>query len=270
MKKILAPIIGAALIAGVTGCTVANTQPNERAVQYDAGMFSSTQFENCVNPGVREWNGPGDETYIYPAGQRNYQFLADGSGEMGAIDVLTKNQASVTVEGVISFELTGDCDKLREFHERVGAQHEWNQLLTIYMAQPIKDLITEATLNFTWEELTRDETKRQEWSKLVTERLNPRINHTINGEYFKVLSVTLQKPKLNAELEASLNRAQIATQEAVTQEQQNTRIKTELEGIQEQIDVLGVDGYLKSKAIDKGNIPFITIPEGSPLVVQGR
>lgn len=269
MKKFLAPIVGAALIAGATGCTVISTEPNERAVQYDAGIFSSTQFENCVNPGVREWNGPGDVSKIYPAGQRNYQFLANG-GDMGAIEVLTKNQATVTIEGVISFELTGDCDKLREFHERVGAQHGWDQLLTIYMAQPIKDLITEATLNFTWEELTRDELKRQEWSKMVTERLNPRINHTINGDYFKVLSVTLQKPTLNPELKASLDRAQIATQDAITQEQANTRIRTEMDGIRDQIAVLGVDGYLKSEAIKKGNIPFIPVPEGSPLVVQSN
>lgn len=267
MKKsygIAGAILGGALI--LSGCSVVSTAPNERALHYDAGPFSSTKFENCVDPGTREFDGPADEHHTYPAGQRNYQFIPEG-GDTGVIEAFTNNPATVYVEGVVAFQVTSDCAVLQEFHERIGAQHSWEELLDIYLGQPTRRAITEATNKFSWEDLLKDDAKKREWEQTVKDLLPAYVDQTAGGDYFEVDSVTLQKPRINSDLQASIDRAQQAAQDKLTQEQRNSAIRTELDSVRDLVDVLGVEGYIQREAIINGDVQILPVPSGSDVIV---
>lgn len=268
-SKAKAAVLGLGAAIMLTGCSVISTAPNERALHYDAGPFSSTQFENCVHPGTREFNGPADEHYTYPAGQRNYQFIPQ-DGDAPLIEAFTSNPATVYVEGVVSFQVASDCDTLREFHERIGAQHSWTEILNIYLGQPTRRAVTEATNKFTWEELLNDDAKKREWEQLVKKLLPTYVDQAAGGDYFSIDAVTLQKPRINADLQKSIDRAQQAVQDNLTQSQRNETIRTELDSVKELVEVLGVEGYIHREAIINGNVQVLPVPSGSDVIVGAR
>ncbi len=86
-----------------------STGPDQVALHYKGGAFSSRRFSDCVGPSNRVFDGPGDDHFAYPSSQTNFVF--DGEdGDGGPITFVTKDGIEMTVEGVTNFLLNTACE----------------------------------------------------------------------------------------------------------------------------------------------------------------
>jgi hypothetical protein len=58
-------VLVAALALSATACSV-SVDPDEVGLECNAGGFSSTEFDQCVQSGTREYRGPGDQVVLQP------------------------------------------------------------------------------------------------------------------------------------------------------------------------------------------------------------
>lgn len=271
--------------------TTISTGPDQVALHYSGGAFTPTRFKNCVARSTREWDGPGDKHFSYPASQTNYVFGEGGDGTGEPIDFVTKDGIEMTVDGVANFLLNTDCDALRDFHDLIGNRYAaymngsersygWtSQVLPIYIGRPLDTAIDRAGQQYTYTELYTDPTKKAEWEADVLEALPELVNRQTDGEvaFFENFAVTLQKP----EPPQAIKEALIAQQEQVAKarakeaeakaqqlaaEAQVAVQKAEAAKIAELIKVLGREGYLMQVAIEKGLNPFQ--PSTNGLITQ--
>lgn len=271
----IVPVALATTALTLTACTIADTAPDEQALRYNHGLTNAQTFEKCVSPSMKEFSSPTDAVYTYPAGQRVYNFIAQ-NGDGDPFEVVTKDGISLKVEGATRFTLTDDCDRLKQFHEKIGIKTEaytpdgWVKFLNIYLRAPINRALTDATQNLGWQDIYSNPQAKAKWEKQVSELLPKYVEQTIGGDYLENFSVTLQKPTLPDELEKALQATQVATQNAAAQKQQNEAVKTELESIRALVAVLGPDGYNVYQAIKSGKIQVMPIPQGSSVVVDNK
>jgi len=280
-KKMVVVAAGSVLLAG---CSTINTQADQVALHYSGGALSSSSFKECVDPATRDWAGPGDAFYTYPASQRNWVFGGDEGSDTGAVTFVTSDGIEMSVTGVENFTLTADCASLQQFHEQIGNRYAaytpegWDQMLTIYIGQPLETAIDRAGQAFTYQELYFDPAKKAEWEKAVVVAMPELVNRQTEGdaEYFGGFAITLQKPEPPESIKAALVEQQAAVAKAnaakaqadaqVAAAQAQVAVEAaEAAQIAEKIAVLGVDGYLKQRAIDNDLNPYQ--PTGAtPLV----
>ena len=285
MGKVIGSVIAIFVLVfglvGVLANTSINTEPNQQGLWYKAGPLTSTKFDHCVLPGSRELTGGlADQTFVYPAGQRTYEF-ANGSDESGSIVALTKDNIELTTSGVVRFDLTNDCNVLRTFHEQIALKEQaymtggetsegWKKVLRIYLQASLQRAVNEATQEFNWKELYNDVNVKAEWEKKVSELLPRFVKQSMNGEYFNNYSLTIQKPTLPEDLLKALQDTQTAIEQNNAQKERNATIQTEAESIKRLVDILGPDGYNTYQAIKDGRMPIYTIPQGSGVNVPGQ
>ena len=286
--KPIAVLIAFILVVGAVialfSVTRFSTQPDQAGLHYSAGPLSNTEFSKCVEPSSRVWDGPADDHFAYPAGQRFFGFGSAptegaASTEADPIVTLTGDPLEVTVRGLASFHLNTECDMLRTFHEKIGRNEEaymngdkisdgWRDVLNTYFGQALQRAVNEASKKHSWSDLYNDPAILAQWENDVKTGLPIYLNQAMNGEYFIVDSVTIQKPELPTELLNSIKNVQVAEQDKVAQEMRNETIRTELLSISELVDVLGPDGYLGYKALTDGQIPFYVVPQGTDVIAQ--
>jgi hypothetical protein len=272
LKKILTGAAALALGAVVlTGCSSVSTAPDQVALHYSGGPFSSTEFKDCVSTSTKAWDGPGDAHFVYPAGQRTYDFKGDGSGgaDSPALAVVAggtgekgkDTQVELRQEGTLTFTFsTTDCESLRSFHEKIGLKYgadkaglkQLNELLDVYLGGPLQRALSEATQGVDWKTYYSDATVRNEVEKRATELLPGYVQELSGGEFFSNFSVQLQRPTLPAELSDALKATQVAIEQNTAQQQRNVQVQSELESIRELVEVLGPDGYNTYQAINLG------------------
>lgn len=282
-KLTTACVIGVAAVA-LTACTSANTVSGEKALHYSGGALSSQKFENCVEPNTLDWDGPGDFHYYYPIGTRDFKFSTDEGSDFPPLTTSTKGIGDqpgieLTVKGQVKFSITGDCKKLQEFHEKMGAQKEvpgkdkngegdgWKKFLGTNIKDVVDRAIDMEALNFTYTELYNDSGKRAQWEKAVKESTVPIVKELLGGDYFTVDTVLLQKPDLPDNVKNQLIEGEAAR---IRQTNANIDIATaEKFG--------GMDNYTKylgevavSKAIAEGRIAPAAVPYGSPIIVAPK
>ena len=287
MKKIFA--LGLVLVLAVVGIIAAfsvtrvSTNPDQVALHYKAGPFSSTRFEDCVPQETREWHGPGDKHFYYPSAQIRYGFGAatasSGSAEAQPVVSLTQDNIEIITTGVITFKMDTDCEKIRKFHEEIGnrmgaymdgTQNSagWHDALAIYVRQPLQRAVNDASQKVNWRELYNDVEAKEAWEEEVKRNLPRYIQQTMGDSYFTDFAVTIQKPDLPDELKGALQATEVAREQNIAQEQRNNTVRTELETIEELVSVLGPEGYNTYQAIKDGRIPVYPIPQGSSVVVD--
>lgn len=280
-KRWRAPILGA-LFIGVfaSGCSVA-PNPDEAGLEYDAGAFSATTFSNCVSPGSREYHGPGDQVYLYPAGQRTFEFAANEDAEIGQATVVSKDDLELQVTGLVTFSLKTDCDTLQQFHERIGIKYEayeydgWVRMLRDYIGHPLERALDDATKAFAWRDLYTSAETKGTWERAVGELLAKYIAEQ-GGEAFFCSPVytpgstgdcgdpqlTIQQPVPPEPVRAALTDTQRAIEATRAQGEENVRVTTELEAIRSLVAVLGPDGYVLYQAIKDGKVQVVPVPNG--------
>ncbi|WP_104108316.1 SPFH domain-containing protein [Nocardioides sp. 616] len=259
--------------------TSVSTAPDQVALHYSDGAFTPKRFKDCVESSRRQWDGPGDRHYSYPSSQTNFVF-DDGDSDGAPITFVTKDGIEMTVEGVANLMLNTDCDALRGFHDLIGNRYVaymdgderspgWNRMLSVYIARPLDTAIDRAGQKYTYTDLYTDPNVKAQWEADVVAALPDLVNRQTDGEvdFFENFAITLQKP----EPPQAIKDALIAQQEAVARaraseaeaaakqkaaEAQVAVEKAEAAKIQERINVLGRDGYLRQYAIDKGLNPY--------------
>lgn len=270
-----------------------STGPDQVALHYKGGAFSSKRFSDCIAPSNREFDGPGDSHFAYPSSQTNFVFDADPGSDGNQITFVTRDGIEMAVEGVTNFLLNTSCEPitigrtryeggaLQRFHELIGNRYRaymtesgmrsdgWRQMLNVYIARPLDTAIDRAGQNYTYTELYTDPTKKAAWEQDVLEQLPDLINRQTDGdtEFFLNFAITLQKPEPPQAIKDALvkqqeavARAKAAEAEAAAREAaakaQIAVEKAEAAKINERIKVLGREGYLKQYAIDRGLNPY--------------
>ncbi|MBJ7357640.1 SPFH domain-containing protein [Nocardioides sp.] len=300
---ILALVVGLFCLIFVRPST-ASTGPDQVALHYKGGAFTSKRFSDCIAPSNRVFDGPGDGHFAYPASQTNFVFDA-GDGDGGPITFVTKDGIEMTVEGVANFLLNTSCEPLtigdvryeggalQRFHELIGNRYSaymtedglrsdgWRQVLSVYIARPLDTAIDRAGQAYTYTELYTDPAKKALWEQSVLDQLPTLINRQTDGdtEFFLNFAITLQKPEppqsIKDELikqQAAVAAAKAAQAEAEAREAaalaQVEVEKAEALKIQARVDVLGQLGFLQQYAIDNGLNPFQ--PSTNSLINPGQ
>ncbi len=275
-----------------------STGPDQVALHYKGGAFTSKRFSDCISPSNREFDGPGDSHFAYPASQTNFVFDA-GGGDGTAITFVTKDGIEMTVEGVANLLLNTSCEPitigaatykggaLQRFHELIGNRYNaymtpdgqrspgWSNMLAIYIARPLDTAIDRAGQKYTYTELYTDPNRKAQWERDVLEQLPDLVNRQTDGdtEFFQNFAITLQKPEPPQAIKDALvkqqeavARARAAEAEAAAREAaaraQIAVERAEAAKIAERIKVLGRDGYLRQYAIDKGLNPYQPSTQG--------
>ncbi|WP_028652527.1 SPFH domain-containing protein [Nocardioides halotolerans] len=294
--RIFLPLV--ALLVVVLFCLVfvrpstASTGPDQVALHYKGGAFTSKRFSDCIAPSNRVFDGPGDGHFAYPSSQTNYVFDSI-NGDGGPITFVTKDGIEMTVEGVANFLLNTSCESLKigdtrypggalqRFHELIGNRYAaymtpdglrsdgWRQMLGVYIARPLDTAIDRAGQAYTYAELYTDPAKKAAWEQSVLDQLPGLVDRQTDGEtqFFLNFAITLQKPEppqsIKDELvkqQAAVAAARAAQAEAEAREAaalaQVEVEKAEAKKIQARVDVLGQGGFLQQYAIDHGLNPF--------------
>ena len=301
---LLAVVVAAFVVLGVAKPSTASTGPDQVALHYKGGSFTSTRFSDCIAPSNREFDGPGDKHYSYPASQTNFVFDSNG-GDSGPITFVTKDGIEMTVEGVTNFLLNTSCEPiqiggttytggaLQRFHELIGNRYHaymtpdgersegWRQMLNVYIFRPLDTATDRAGQKYTYTELYTDPNKKAEWEQDVLAQLPDLVNRQTDGdtEFFQNFAVTFQKPEPPESIKEELVKQQAAVAKAKAAEAEAAARKTaaqaqiaveraEAAKISERVKVLGRDGYLEQYAIDHGINPYQ--PSGGSLIVDGK
>jgi hypothetical protein len=287
---------GLAVVLLGAGCSTVSTESDQVVLHYDAGAFSSTEFQECVLANKRTWDGPGEKYFKYPAGQRTFDF----SGAEGALaqpyTVVSKDNQELSVSGGLTFQLDTSCDgdgdsgggMLREFHEEIGLKFQpvlnddgtaadgWLELLRFYIGQPLNKALTAEAQKYTWLALYNDPATRVKFETAINSNLAEAVKSTTGGKaYFLNFNLTLQKPTPRKELVDGL----VAVQVAITQRQaiveQNATVQEKLKQIRALVAVLGPDGYILYEVMQRcltgeataGCPTFMPIPPGGNVNV---
>ena len=92
--------------------STASTGPDQVALHYKGGAFSSKRFSDCIAPSNRVFDGPGDSHFAYPSSQTNFVFDADQGSDGGQITFVTRDGIEMAVEGVTNFLLNTSCEPI--------------------------------------------------------------------------------------------------------------------------------------------------------------
>ena len=286
-KRILIGIFAALTIFSLSACSSVSTEPDEVALHYSGGSFSSKNFKGCVDTSTREYDGPGDKHYTYPAGQRTFSFTGAEGSERTPINVTTGSQ-EVLIPGFVTFTLNTDCDTLREFHERVGIKYKaynggggWDSFLNDYIAVPLSSTLNEAagaietpegqSADQNWYELYTKAEAQQEFESYVKENLPSEIEATLGSKYITVNAVSISKPDISEELKGSLAAKEKARLDNEAQEERNAVARTKYDSLSDcRAEGLSEDACVTIFLAETGKIPFYPIPQGGNLNVSPR
>jgi regulator of protease activity HflC (stomatin/prohibitin superfamily) len=294
MKKRLALITSLAVGAFVlTGCSQVNTQPDTVALHYSGGL-SSTNFMDCVNASTKNYSGPGDQYFYYPYGQRTYTF--DEGGESGPITVVTKDNVTMTLPGVVTFKLNPDCQTLKAFHENIGIKYNayfddtggtngedtgWVQMLKTYVGNQISRAANDAAKGFTSQQLYSDAKSKHDFETAITGDIPNLVKQFSGGDYFNDWTIVLKQITPPQSIVDAYNAQQAAVAAAAAQKQQADaqvavenakalQTEAQVKSISQLVKVLGVEGYIQFKAIEEGKIAVLPIPAGSNVIVSPK
>lgn len=283
-------IVAAVGLLSLTACTSISTQPDEAGLTYNAGPISDTAFDTCVGPGNRDWDGPGDQHYTYPFGQRTFAFGGDEGLDGAAISVVTSDNVTMSVSGVTTFALNTDCKTLQQFHERIGIKFQawmedgqttdgWRDMLNIYLKQPLEKAMDAVSKKYGYKALYSDPAVKEKWEDEIVTLASTFIKDQSGADYFCQPGyagagpcgnavLTLQSPVPPENIRAALTAEQEAVAQNNAQKQKNETVRTELESIRELVKVLGPEAYVLYKAIQDGKVSVVPVPAGSGINVN--
>ncbi|AXH67856.1 lipoprotein [Mycobacterium phage Bromden] len=296
-KKIAAMALAAAAVLPVVACST-SVPAGVTAIKVDDYAFVPTDptVEGCIKPETNEFNPIGGfKAYMYPARQVSYDALDQEGAEAPATVVVSNASApaELKVPVTVTFDLTQDCDKLKQFHRDFGTKYSgwlnddgsvsqgWRDLLNYVVGQPLQNTLVSIAQKYEWRKIWNDETVRVEFQNALRETLPKVSQQRTNGEeYFANFQVTVMKPD---PVDPGLKQAIIAEQQAiatarsteargvadakaaeakanadVTAAEAQTKV-AEQEAIKRAAEIRGfpdVDSYLKDKALDKGITPW--------------
>jgi hypothetical protein len=251
----------------------------------------SPTVEGCMAPEQNELQYPGNvfKTFNYPSRQISWDANEDKNAEAPSTVVVSNAEApaELKVPVTVTFDLTKDCEKLKQFHRDFGTKYQgqldengnitqgWINLVNYVIGQPLRNTLVSIAQKYSWRQIWNDEKVRAEFQQALTDTL-PKVSkeRTNNVEYFTNFQVTVMKPD---PVDATLKQAIIAEQQAVAQaaatkakgvaDAQAAQAKADADvkaavaqtevarqqALQKQAEIAGfpsVDAYLRQKEID--------------------
>lgn len=278
----------ALLITALSGCTRITTEPDQVALHYDAGPISATKFHDCVHASTQNYNGPGDKYFVYPSGQRTYDFTGDEGAESKPLTVTSKDNVQLTVSGSVTFNLNTACDVLRRFHEQIGLKYQaydpdgadtesdgWKQLLNVYVGQQVQRALNAGAQQYGWIQLYNDPTVRTTFQQQVAGAVPGLIKQQAGDDYFEDFALTIGKPTPPDSLVASLAAAQQAVTDLQAVKNRNLTVAAQAQQINQLVKELGPYGYILYRSLDlcaqdSTKCPTVLpVPQGTSLNVNG-
>lgn len=284
IKKMLVGLVAAAMLL-TTGCSSVSTEPDEVALHYSGGSFSSKNFQSCVPASKREYNGPGDQHYRYPKGLRTFSFTGAEGSERGPMPVTTGSQ-EVFIPGFVTFTLNTDCETLRKFHETVGIKYGayiggggWGDFLNDYVAVPLSSTLNKAagaietpegqTRDQNWYELYTNAEAQNAFETYVKENLPTEIERTLGSDFITVGEVSISKPDVGEKLKGGLAAKEEARLQNDAQKERNAIARTKYDSLKDCREAgLSEGACLTIFLAESGDIPFYPIPQGGNLNVS--
>ena len=308
-RRIVIGAVVAVLILGgliLSGCST-QVGAGTTAVKVDDYLIIPTdpKVEGCIRPETSEFNPPGGFTaYLYPARQISWDALDADDAEAPATIVVSNASApaELRVPVSVTFDLTTDCEKLKNFHRDFGTKYQgwlnsdgtvsegWKNLLRYVVGQPLQNTLVSVAQKYTWRQIWNDEKVRIEFQNALRDTLPQATRNRTNGEeYFTNFQVTVMKPDpVDPNLKAAITAEQQAIADAnavkakgiadaeaakakadadVTVAQAQTELARQ-QALQKQAEITGypsIDAYLRAKAIEAGQNPYqptYVVPQG--------
>lgn len=273
-KTLIAGIVIAAMMF-MTGCSTVSTEPDEVGLHYSGGSFSSKEFKGCIATSNREFNGPGDGHYIYPAGQRTFSFTGAEGSERGPIAVTTNDGQELDVPGFVTFTLDTDCETLREFHEKVGMKYGaykdgggWDSFLNDYIAVPLTAAMNKASLDSGWYELYSSSEAQADFEDYVKSNLPVEVEKALGDDFLTINAVQISKPAPSEELKKALAGKEQARLDNEAQKERNAVARTKYDSLKDcRQSGLSENACITVYLAESGQVPFYPIPQGGNLTV---
>ena len=268
-------MIAAAVVAIgalMSGCSVANTEPDLVALHYSAGIFSPTKFEKCIQSSSRNVEGAGDKFFEYPnvASVRTYDASHRPGAETTPILVLSSDNNEMAVPVLVKLSLlSDDCTKLKDFHERFGlrasafwngsdyseggnssnAPAGWVNLLRMNVGAPLEVTLDRAAQKYTWRQLWNDTEVKLKLEQAVEENLQRMVDDQMGGHYFKVMSTLVEKPeptdpKLRETISNEVNNVAAAQAEASKADAQKDAAASQADAARSKLDTAKAEAEL--------------------------
>lgn len=205
MKRFMLPLIAASALV-LTGCSSAAPTTTETALHYKGGLVQGKSFAGCVDPGTKDFNGPGDTHFSYPIDLRSFDATGGPASESGAIEVLSAENEPMLVPVTVSFYLKPDCENVRAFHETIGDKYNayndngevtqgWVDMLHYSIGQPLNTTLDRITQDTAWKGLMNNEIERDRIEKTLAREIPTLIQRqTGNQQFFERFQVIVQKP----------------------------------------------------------------------------
>jgi regulator of protease activity HflC (stomatin/prohibitin superfamily) len=294
--KVVGAVVAAVvlLVAGSASFTSISTAPDQVGLTYNAGPLQSKRFDGCVGVSTRQFDGPFDQHFAYPASQRNFAFSGAPGDDSPPITIVSKDGIELTVGGVANFLLNTDCEVLRKFHELIGNRYAaymedgetsdgWRRMLGVYLGNPLNTAMDRAAQKYTWRELYNDPATKAAWEGEVLDSLPGLVDRQTDGEedFFQSFALTIQKPDPPQALKDAVTNEQTQVANARAREAQALADRTAAEAqvavaaaearkVQEAIAGYGsADEYNKARAIERGINPYQP-SYGSAVVSEPR
>jgi hypothetical protein len=270
-------------------CSIGNPNSSEVSLQYGAGPFDSRKFVECETE--RSVSDVNDDHYYYPSGQRDFTF-GDGEGkDSAALTSTTQDSQEIKVSGTIKFTLNTSCEpftdptgkewpggRLQFFHELIGSKYEpategggqpgkWRELLANYVGAALDRATDNEALKFGWQKLYADTASKAAWEKAVLTEL-PKILKTLTQDVdiFRINTVLLQKPAIQAKLADGLSEKQAAELRADAVEVDKQAAQNFPGGLP------AYQAYQQQQAVNEaikaGKVQVLPVPQGSPVIVS--
>lgn len=276
----LAVVLLVAVAVPAFAVTSVSTAPDQVALTYNSGPFQSKRFDSCVGTSTRAFDGPFDKHFSYPASQRNFNFSGGAGSDSEPFTIVSRDGIEMAVGGVANFLLNTDCKTLQKFHELIGNRYRaymdgedvsdgWRTMLSVYLGKPLDTAMDRAAQKYNWRDLYNNPETKAAWEKEVVEQLPVLVDRQTDGEedFFQNFALTISKPDPPQALKDAVTaeQTQVAQARAAEAKAAADRLaaqaqiavqRAEAAKISEKVKVLGVDGYLKQLAIEKGQNPY--------------
>jgi len=269
--------VALALILGLAGCSSINTQADEAGLHYSGGSLSSATFENCVGSSTRNYDGPSDSHYKYPAGQRTFSFTGRVGSEAPPITVTTNDGQELSVPGFVTFTLNTSCQALRDFHEKVGIKYQaytdagWAEFLNDYLYVPLAASMNEASLQGNWQDLYSKAEVQTAFEQQVKADLPSEVKDALGEDFITINSVSIEKPRPGQGLIDGLAAKEEARLQNEAQEQRNAVNRTKYDSFKDCRQAgISEDTCLVLKLAEDGDIDFLPVPSGTGVNLNAR
>jgi len=195
LGKVIGAGVAALAVIVVLASTVnvADTAANQIGLHYGGGLVEDKTFKGIVPVGTtNKIIGPGDTVYLYPIDQRSYIIGGAGAdtGQDDEVTVVSKDNVRLGVRVQVYFTLNRTPKTVELFHERIGLKTEaysgsgWDRMLAQYFRPQIDRSLAAVAVDYTWQELYNDETKKAEFQNAAAKefsRLLPQAATTSVG-----------------------------------------------------------------------------------------